>query len=206
MSVKTITIRLGEVQKVVRSKKLTASGLKAPTLWRHAALSFPCIAPALLGSRSPRNQTLTCLSHYNIKPSPVHVIPPSHSMSTLPSLIHPPSKALIFDLMGTCTDWKSSIVPALRSAPTLPTLPEEKLPQLAADWRVGFFTEIHSRFQAKQEAEGIDVTHRRVLDQLLEERGVGLQQWDDGVRKGLVDSWHVQKGWCFSRTVLVNYD
>ena len=122
-------------------------------------------------------------------------------MSSTRCLPSPAPKALVFDLMGTCTDWKSSILSALRSAPALPTFPEEKLPQLAADWRAGFFTEIHSRFRAKQEVEDIDVTHRRVLDGLLEERGVGLQQWDDGVRKGLVDSWHIQKGWFFSRSI-----
>ena len=122
-------------------------------------------------------------------------------MSTLLSLPGHAPRALIFDLMGTCTDWKSSILPSLSYAPALPALPEEKLPQLAADWRAGFFTEIHSLFQARQEGEDIDITHRRVLDGLLEERGVGLQKRDEGVRKGLVDSWHVQKGWFFSSPI-----
>ena len=127
-------------------------------------------------------------------------------MSSPPTLSSPTPKALVFDLIGTCTDWKSSVLPSLNSAPALPALPAEKLPQLAADWRAGFFTEIHSRFQAKQEADDIDVIHRRVLDRLLEDSGVGLQEWDEGVRTGLVGSWHTQTGWFSLQVyVLVNH-
>ena len=79
-------------------------------------------------------------------------------------LFSPPPKALIFDLMGTCCDWYSSILPILGSAPPLPSLPLKALEQLAKDWRAGFFEEIEARFQAEAPAEDIDVTHRRVLN------------------------------------------
>ncbi|KAI9804656.1 MAG: hypothetical protein M1833_006731 [Piccolia ochrophora] len=94
-------------------------------------------------------------------------------------------KALIFDLMGTCCDWHSSILPVLHSCPASPRLPPQTLPQLAADWRAGFFEEIHRRFEAGEAAEDIDVTHRRVLDRLLTERGVGRDEWGEGTRGGL---------------------
>ena len=41
------------------------------------------------------------------------------------------------------------------------------------------------------------MTHRRVLDRLLKEKGVGMEMkggWDDGVRRKLVERWHVQVG------------
>lgn len=104
-------------------------------------------------------------------------------------------KALIFDLMGTCCDWFSSIVPALESSPSHPNLPNSDIEQLAIDWREGFFKEIHYRFSIGEPAEDIDVTHRRVLDRLLEERGVDFMLWDDKVRNLLVDHWHSQIGW-----------
>jgi hypothetical protein len=49
-----------------------------------------------------------------------------------------------------------------------------------------FFIEIHNIFQAGSLAEDIDVTHRRVLDALLEDRPVGLDLWDDTVRNRLI--------------------
>ncbi|CAD6589976.1 MAG: hypothetical protein ASARMPREDX12_004096 [Alectoria sarmentosa] len=113
------------------------------------------------------------------------------AVSTSPAV----PKAVVFDLMGTCVDWYSSILPALESAPSIPALPSESLPQLAADWRAGFFKEIRTRKEASQAVEDIDVTHRRVLNWLLLARGVTPAQWDDGVRNKLVGAWHEQTGW-----------
>ena len=104
-------------------------------------------------------------------------------------------KALVFDLMGTCCDWYSSILPALRSAPSLPALAPDALAQLAKDWRAGFFTEAAARYEARQPVEDIDVTHRRVLNWLLLARGVTPAQWDDSVRNRLIQAWHVQQPW-----------
>jgi hypothetical protein len=64
--------------------------------------------------------------------------------------------AVVFDLMGTCTDWKSSIVASLQQQP--PTGVD--IPSLAAAWRSGFFTEILSRFERGEPQEDIDITHR----------------------------------------------
>jgi hypothetical protein len=103
-------------------------------------------------------------------------------------------KALIFDLMGTCTDWNSSILRTLHSCPPLPSIPNESYAQLAADWRAGFFDEIHRRFAEGARGEDIDITHRRVLDRLLAERDGDA--WDDEVRQRLVAGWHFQVGEC----------
>lgn len=103
-------------------------------------------------------------------------------------------KAIVFDLIGTCVDWYSSILPALQSAPSIAALPSEALPQLAADWRAGFFEETRMRREASQPIEDIDVTHRRVLNWLLLSRGVTPAQWDNGVRNKLVGAWHELRG------------
>ncbi|GAA5971889.1 hypothetical protein JCM11641_001558 [Rhodosporidiobolus odoratus] len=86
-------------------------------------------------------------------------------------------QALVFDLMGTCLDWYTSLLPALQtassSAPTTSLQDPAALSQLALDWRQGFFEEIQARFDKGEEQEDIDCTHRRVLDRLLQEKGVG---------------------------------
>lgn len=99
-------------------------------------------------------------------------------------------RAFAFDLMGTCADWNTSILRALKSCP--PTHAAFSHQELAAAWRAGFFQEIHARFAAELPAEDIDVTHRRVLDRLLDERGV---DWDDAERQRLVCAWHAQTAW-----------
>ena len=104
-------------------------------------------------------------------------------------------KALVFDLMGTCCDWKSSILPALQAAPPLSALPSDSLPELAKDWRQGFFREVTNRYEARQPVEDIDVTHRRVLNWLLLAKGITPTQWDDAVRSRLIRAWHVQTPW-----------
>ena len=101
-------------------------------------------------------------------------------------------QALIFDLMGTVCDWNTVILSALSSSRVVPGL---DLPKLAADWRSGFFVEIHERFESGLPAEDIDVTHRRVLDRLLDERGVSVIEWDEETRQRLVAQWHYQVGW-----------
>lgn len=122
----------------------------------------------------------------------------------------PISRALIFDLVGTCTDWRSSVVAALqRQCSCIPVpLPnlrsEEDLVRFASDWRTGFFREIHQRFESGDPQEDIDLTHRRVLDQLLsrKETLVALDVWGDGIRSDLVQSWHHQDG----ITMVPSYD
>jgi 2-haloalkanoic acid dehalogenase type II len=109
----------------------------------------------------------------------------------------PTQKAIFFDLMGTCCDWLSSLLPVLRSLPPHPSLhpAETDLRQLAIAWREGFFDEIHARFRDREPTEDIDVTHRRVLDRLLQRRGIGIDVWDETVRNQLVHLWHMQVPW-----------
>jgi hypothetical protein len=101
--------------------------------------------------------------------------------------------------MGTLTDWHSSILPILETSPAHPALPPSSLPQLAASWRAGFFEEIQARFDTGLPDEDIDVTHRRVLDRLLEGMGVGFGEegemgWNDEIRRRAVGGWHVMHG------------
>jgi len=112
----------------------------------------------------------------------------------------PPSlsgvQALIFDLMGTCTDWHTSILAAMRGHPIPPPLVDSDLPALASEWRAGFFRAIMASFKAGEESPDIDIVHARVLDELLEARGVSAASiWDTKRRADLVQAWHNQQAW-----------
>ena len=121
------------------------------------------------------------------------------------SLLSPPPKAIIFDLMGTCLNWHTSILPTLLACCAEQTggfssasskLNEQLMSEFALQWREGFFTETYQRFVNEPELppEDIDVTHRRVLDRLLAERG-RMGSWSDEQREKCVKAWHSQTAW-----------
>jgi len=100
---------------------------------------------------------------------------------------------MVFDLMGTVTDWASSIQNTIVSITSDHHNPE-LLQSLVADWRRGFFNEIHRRFYNGESQEDIDVTHRRILNELLQhEKYIRLSaELDEERREQLVQSWHYQ--------------
>ncbi|KAK7181857.1 hypothetical protein DPSP01_002445 [Paraphaeosphaeria sporulosa] len=106
-------------------------------------------------------------------------------------------KVIFFDLMGTCCDWLTSLLPALHECPPHSSLTpaEPRLRELAIAWREGFFQEIHARFNRGDPNEDIDITHRRVLDRLLETNGIEFDTWNESVRDKLVRQWHFQTPW-----------
>lgn len=104
---------------------------------------------------------------------------------------------IFFDLMGTCCDWLTSMLPALHNCPPHSSLTpaEPRLRELAIAWRESFFQEIHARFERGDPNEDIDITHHRTLDRLLEAKGIGLDTWDSKTRNKLVHQWHIQTPW-----------
>ncbi|KAF2006627.1 HAD-like protein [Amniculicola lignicola CBS 123094] len=128
-------------------------------------------------------------------------------------------KAIFFDLMGTCCDWLSSLLPVVVSCPPHPSLSPSPPPSLSTStslttpqtttppmdptkarslllsWRSNFFTEIQNRFERNEDPEDIDTTHRRVLDTLLTSLNIQYTDWDDTVRERLVQAWHMQTPW-----------
>lgn len=100
-------------------------------------------------------------------------------------------RSLTFDLMGTCTDWHTSIVQLFKS---LPSAGELDLSALANDWRSGFFQAIFDSFNRGEQSPDIDNVHRQVLDRLLAERGIEERVWGEDARRKLVRGWHCQLG------------
>lgn len=101
-------------------------------------------------------------------------------------------KAVYFDFMGTCLDWHSSIVAALPDQ-----LSQKERSQFALDWRQRYFDANTERRADGHPPEDIDITHRRVLAELLsqpENVDVKASLTPEGV-DAAIGAWHKQKAW-----------
>lgn len=106
----------------------------------------------------------------------------------------PRPKALLFDFMGTCLNWYSSITSGFASLNPSCPIAGEQGSELAMAWRLAYFAARRERSDKGLAVEDIDVTHRRTLDRLLEERGYGYGEWGEEARVGMVARWHCQEG------------
>ena len=110
----------------------------------------------------------------------------SESATSKPS----PVKAVLFDFMGTCLDWHSSIISALP-----PTLPSDVSSKFALEWRQAYFDANNICQNAGKPPEDIDITHRRVLDKVLDKKPDIKPLFTQELKDQAVKAWHVQKAW-----------
>jgi 2-haloacid dehalogenase len=111
-------------------------------------------------------------------------------MSTLPSSGKGPIKAVLFDFMGTCLDWHSSILAILPSA-----LSQEAKSDFALEWRQTYFDANVARLRNGEAPENIDITHRRTLRDVLDKHPEIKPLFTPDVQEKAVAAWHAQKAW-----------
>jgi 2-haloalkanoic acid dehalogenase type II len=111
-------------------------------------------------------------------------------MAQLTNNYNGPIKAVLFDFMGTCLDWHSSITAVLPS-----TLHQDARSNFALEWRQAYFDANVLRQNAGKPPEDIDITHRRVLNEVLEKHPDIKSLFTDEVKDRLVKVWHAQKAW-----------
>lgn len=99
-------------------------------------------------------------------------------------------KAVLFDFMGTCLDWHSSIATALPSA-----LPRDVKSDFALQWRQAYFDANTARRHEGKPPEDIDITHRRVLNEVLEKHPDIKSLFTDEMQEKAVNAWHTQRAW-----------
>jgi 2-haloacid dehalogenase len=99
-------------------------------------------------------------------------------------------KAVLFDFMGTCLDWHSSIVAVLPSA-----LSPEAKSNFALEWRQTYFDANTARISAGEPPEDIDITHRRTLLAMLDRYPDMKPHFGEEDMKQAVAGWHAQKAW-----------
>jgi 2-haloacid dehalogenase len=91
-------------------------------------------------------------------------------------------RALLFDVFGTCVDWRTSVRRELRAR----GLPEE----LADAWRELYQPQLETVRSGAREWVDLDVLHREALERLLAERGLTVA--DPGE---LTRAWHRLDPW-----------
>ena len=102
-----------------------------------------------------------------------------------------PIKAVLFDFMGTCLDWHSSIIAALP-----PDLALDTKSEFLLKWRQTYFDANTARLRDGKAPEDIDITHRNTLEQLLDPNWPQLKPlFTDILKESAVKAWHSQKAW-----------
>lgn len=99
-------------------------------------------------------------------------------------------KAVLFDFMGTCLDWHSSIVASLPSA-----LSQEAKSSFAIEWRQTYFDANTARIRNGEAPEDIDITHRRTLLEVLDKHPEIKPHFTQEVQEKAIAAWHEQKAW-----------
>ena len=94
-------------------------------------------------------------------------------------------KALLFDVFGTCVDWRTSVA---REAAAL-GLPGERV---ADAWRARYQPQLETVRRGEREWTVLDVLHREALDGVLDELGLDL---DPHHRDELTLAWHRLDPW-----------
>ena len=112
------------------------------------------------------------------------------TMSTLPTSRKGQIKAVLFDFMGTCLDWHSSILPILPSA-----LSQDAKSDFALEWRQTYFEANAARSRNGQPPEDIDTTHQRTLLDVLDKHPDIKPLFTQDVQEKAVAAWHGQKAW-----------
>jgi 2-haloacid dehalogenase len=95
------------------------------------------------------------------------------------------TKALLFDVFGTCVDWRTSVA---REAAAL-GLPGEAV---ADAWRARYQPQLETVRRGEREWVVLDVLHRESLDDVLAELGLEL---DPPHRDALALAWHRLDPW-----------
>jgi 2-haloalkanoic acid dehalogenase type II len=102
----------------------------------------------------------------------------------------PQIKAVLFDFMGTCLDWHSSIVSMLPSA-----LTDDEKSNFALEWRQTYFDANTARIDNGLPLEDIDVTHRRTLLEMLDKHPDFKLHFTKEAQDKAVVAWHNQTAW-----------
>ncbi|KAF7358422.1 Haloacid dehalogenase [Mycena venus] len=99
-------------------------------------------------------------------------------------------KAVLFDFMGTCLDWHSSILPVLPAA-----LSHDAKSDFALEWRQTYFDANTARIRNGDPPEDIDTTHRHTLLAVLDKHPEIKPLFTQDVQDKAVAAWHDQKAW-----------
>ncbi len=102
-------------------------------------------------------------------------------------------KALLFDVFGTCVDWRTSIAREGEALTLLHGLPEIDWAAFADDWRARYQPQMESVRNGTRPWVNLDTLHRESLDRLLTQFGV--ESLPEHVRYDFNRAWHRLSPW-----------
>ena len=102
-------------------------------------------------------------------------------------------KVLAFDIFGTTVDWWTGVARQVEQVAAERGV-ELDGGAVAADWRGRYAPSMDLVRRGELPWCNLDVLHRRSLDELLEERGIGAA-FDEAARGELVRAWHRLPAW-----------
>jgi 2-haloacid dehalogenase len=104
-----------------------------------------------------------------------------------------PPRALLFDVFGTCVDWRSSVARELRALGGRLDLGAVDWPGLAGAWRGLYQPQMDTVRRGERPWVNLDVLHREALDRVLDD--AGLQAVPEAERAELTFAWHRLDPW-----------
>jgi 2-haloacid dehalogenase len=104
-----------------------------------------------------------------------------------------PPRALLFDVFGTCVDWRSSVARELRAVGGRLGLGERDWAALADAWRGLYQPQMETVRRGGRPWVNLDVLHREALDRVLGD--AGLDAVPAGERDELTLAWHRLDPW-----------
>lgn len=110
-----------------------------------------------------------------------------------PMSTHPAPRAIVFDVFGTCVDWRTSIVRAGEAMATRLGLEPVDWAALADDWRAQYQPRMQPIRDGRRAWVNLDELHRESLDDLLPAFGLGALP--EAERREFTMAWHRLDPW-----------
>lgn len=104
-----------------------------------------------------------------------------------------PPRALLFDVFGTCVDWRSCVARELRALGDRLGLGKRDWAALADAWRGLYQPQMEPVRRGERPWVNLDVLHREALDRVLDDAGLGAVL--AAARDELTLAWHRLDPW-----------
>lgn len=110
----------------------------------------------------------------------------------MPSTPSAPPKAILFDVFGTCVDWRSGVARDVALAAAAAGVAVDAF-AFADAWRARYQPSMEEVRSGRRPWTILDVLHRESLDALLPKFGLG--RLDEAARADLTRAWHRLDPW-----------
>ncbi len=101
--------------------------------------------------------------------------------------------ALIFDVFGTCVDWRGGVAREVETAATALDMAIDGA-AFADSWRAKYQPAMHAIRSGKRDYVDLDILHRENLDATLNEFGIA-DRFDEAARADLNHAWEKLPPW-----------